>query len=257
MRQPWELVADALRRAISDKTYKPGDQLPSESQLAAQHHASRPTIRRALQDLRLKGLIETRQGKGAFVRMPSPLAITLTAENYHRHQREGRPGFQAQMSEQGHTSHQDILEVATVPAPSEIAQRLGLDEGQDVVLRRLRFVVDELPVQLVRVYYEPALVASSKLEQPVVIPDGVHAELRRLGVHVTRFVEDFIGSEAANSRGGASAPASKRCTGDSKYPNGLRWRSTRRGNGHHLPRRGGIAPLRDQAMKRSKGAGVE
>ena len=100
MRQPWELVADALRRAIMDRTYKPGDQLPSESQLAAQHHASRPTIRRALQDLRLKGLIETRQGKGAFVRRPPPLAITLTAENYNRHQREGRPGFQAQMSEQ-------------------------------------------------------------------------------------------------------------------------------------------------------------
>jgi GntR family transcriptional regulator len=194
MRQPWELVADALRRAIGDKTYKPGDQLPSESQLAAQHHASRPTIRRALQDLRLKGLIETRQGKGAFVRMPPPLAITLTAENYNRHQREGRPGFQAQMSEQGHTSHQDILEVATVPAPSEIAQRLGLDEGQDVVMRRLRFMVDDLPVQLVRIYYEPALVAGSKLEQPVVIPDGVHAELRRLGVRVTRFVEDFMGA---------------------------------------------------------------
>jgi GntR family transcriptional regulator len=194
MRQPWELVADALRRAISDKRYEPGDQLPSESQLAAQHHASRPTIRRALQDLRLKGLIETRQGKGAFVRMPSPLAITLTAENYDRHQREGRPGFSAQMSEQGHTSRQDILEVATVPAPLDIAQRLGLDEGQDVVMRRLRFVVDEMPVQLVRVYYEPGLIAGSKLEQPVMIPDGVHAELRRLGVRVTRFVEDFMGA---------------------------------------------------------------
>jgi GntR family transcriptional regulator len=194
MRQPWELVADALRRAIMDKTYKPGDQLPSESQLAAQHHASRPTIRRALQDLRLKGLIETRQGKGAFVRRPPPLAITLTAENYNRHQREGRPGFQAQMSEQGHTSHQDILEVATVPAPSEVAQRLGLEEGQDVLMRRLRFVVDELPVQLVRVYYEPGLIAGSQLERPVVIPDGVHAELRRLGVRVTRFVEDFMGA---------------------------------------------------------------
>jgi GntR family transcriptional regulator len=194
MRQPWELVADALRRAIMDKTYKPGDQLPSESQLAAQHHASRPTIRRALQDLRLKGLIETRQGKGAFVRRPPPLAITLTAENYNRHQREGRPGFQAQMSEQGHTSHQDILEVATVPAPSEVAQRLGLEEGQDVLMRRLRFVVDELPVQLVRVYYEPGLIAGSQLERSVVIPDGVHAELRRLGVQVTRFVEDFMGA---------------------------------------------------------------
>jgi GntR family transcriptional regulator len=130
--------------------------------------------------------------------MPSPLAITLTAENYNRHQREGRPGFQAQMSEQGHTSHQDILEVATVPAPPEIALRLGLDEGQDVVMRRLRFVVDELPVQLVRVYYEPGLVTGSKLERPVRIPDGVHAELRRLGVLVTRFVEDFLGARLPN-----------------------------------------------------------
>jgi DNA-binding GntR family transcriptional regulator len=50
MRQPWELVADALRRAILDKTYRPGDQRPSENQLAAQHGASRPTVRRALQD---------------------------------------------------------------------------------------------------------------------------------------------------------------------------------------------------------------
>jgi GntR family transcriptional regulator len=198
MRQPWELVADALRRAITDKTYKPGDQLPSESQLAAQHHASRPTIRRALQDLRLKGLIETRQGKGAFVRRPLPLTITLTAENYNRHQREGRQGFSAQMSEQGHESHQDILDVSTVPASLEIAQRLGLKEGQDVLMRRLRFVVDGIPVQLVRVYYEPGLVAGSELERPISIPDGVHAELRRLGVQITRFVEDFMGARLPN-----------------------------------------------------------
>ncbi len=126
--------------------------------------------------------------------MPSPIGITLTAENYNRHQREGRSGFAAQMQEQGHTSRQDILEVATVPAPAEVAQRLGIEEGGDVVMRRLRFVVDNLPVQLVRVYCEPQLVAGSKLEQPVQIPDGVHAELRRLGVQVTRFVEDFMGA---------------------------------------------------------------
>ena len=45
MRQPWEVVADALQRAISDKTYEPGDRLPSESQLVARHDASRPTVR--------------------------------------------------------------------------------------------------------------------------------------------------------------------------------------------------------------------
>ena len=75
-----------------------------------------------------------------------------------------------------------------------VAEYFRDEEGQDVLMRRLRFVVDELPVQLVRVYYEPGLVAGSKLEQPIVIPDGVHAELRRLGVQVTRFVEDFMGA---------------------------------------------------------------
>jgi hypothetical protein len=82
------------------------------------------------------------------------------------------------MEEQGHTSRQDILEVAPVPASPEVAQRLDIEAGADVVMRRLRFVVDDLPVQLVRVYYRPELVAGSQLEQPVPIPDGVHGELR-------------------------------------------------------------------------------
>jgi GntR family transcriptional regulator len=194
MRQPWELVADALRRAIYDKTYKPGDKLPSESQLAAQHHASRPTIRRALQELRLRGLIVTRQGKGAFVRMPSPVAITLTAENYRRHQREGRPGFNAQVREQGHLPRQEIIEVATIPAPAEVADRLGVEAGAAVLMRRLRFLVDEQPVQLTRVYYDARLAAGSQLERPALIAGGVHAELRRLGVQLTRFTEDVRGA---------------------------------------------------------------
>jgi GntR family transcriptional regulator len=131
--------------------------------------------------------------------LPAPIGITLTADNYHGHQQEGRPGFAAQMEEQGHTSRQAILEVGTVPAPAAVAQRLGVHEGADVVRRRLRFVVDDLHVQLVRVYYPPQLVAGSKLEQPVQIPDGVHAELRRLGVRVTRFVEDFMGARLPHS----------------------------------------------------------
>jgi GntR family transcriptional regulator len=170
-----------------------------QNQLVAKYGASRPTIRRALRELELRGLIQTRQGKGRFVRMPSPIAITLTAENYRRHQREGRRGFDAQVREQGHTPHQEIIEVAPIAAPPEVAERLGIEAGATVVMRRLRFVVDDQPVQLVMVYYDPSLVAGSRLEQPVLIPDGVHAELRRLGVQVTRFVEDFQGARLPNA----------------------------------------------------------
>jgi GntR family transcriptional regulator len=194
MRQPWEVVADALQRAISDKTYEPGDRLPSESQLVARHGASRPTVRRALRALQLRGLIETRQGKGAFVRRPSPIAITLTTENYRRHQQEGQPGFLAQVREQGHTPRQEIIEVATIMAPPAVIERLGLEAGAEVVMRRVRFLVDDEPVQLVNVYYDSRLATGSQLERPVLIADGVHAELRRLGVQVTRFVEDFQGA---------------------------------------------------------------
>jgi GntR family transcriptional regulator len=133
-------------------------------------------------------------GQGKLCPHAFPIAITLTAENYRRHQREGRRGFDAQVREQGHTPAQEIIQVTTVPAPPEVAERLGIEQAAAVVLRRLRFLVDDQPVQLVSVYYDPQLVVGSKLEQPVVIEDGVHAELRRLGVQVTRFVEDFQGA---------------------------------------------------------------
>jgi GntR family transcriptional regulator len=194
MRQPWELVADALRRAIANSTYKPGDQLPSENQLAAQHGASRQTVRRALRELRLRGLITSHQGKGAFVRVPTPMAITLTDANYSRHQRKGQSGFNAQVREHGRTPRQEIVEVATVPAPPEVAERLGLEDGFDVIMRHLRFMVDDQPVQLVKVYYDPRLAAGSKLEQPIRIAGGTHSELRRRGVRITRFVEEFTGA---------------------------------------------------------------
>ena len=165
-----------------------------QHQLAEKHGASRPTIRRALRELRLRGLIETRQGKGAFVRRPTPVGITLFADNYRRHQRDGRAGFNALVREQGHEPSQEIIEVATIPAPHEVASRLSLPDRADVLVRRLRFLVDELPVQLVSAYYAPALAAGSLLEQPALIAGGAHSELRRLGVHISRLVEDFVGA---------------------------------------------------------------
>ena len=100
----------------------------------------------------------------------------------------------AQVREQGHPPRQEIIEVATIVAPPAVIERLGLEEGAEVVMRRLRFLVDDEPVQLVNVYYDSKLAAGSQLERPVFIADGVHAELRRLGVQVTRFVEDFQGA---------------------------------------------------------------
>jgi len=88
----------------------------------------------------------------------------------------------------------DTRPVVDVPAPTAVSERLGLPVGGDVLMRHLRFLVDEHPVQLVKAYYDPVVVAGSQLGEPVLIAGGVHGELSRRGVRVTRFVEEFAGA---------------------------------------------------------------
>ena len=63
-------VFDQLRQQILSGSWKPGDKLPSENELAAQFGVSRVTVRNALQKLSGLGLLETRFGEGSFIRGP-------------------------------------------------------------------------------------------------------------------------------------------------------------------------------------------
>jgi len=57
-----EQVMERLKSAIRDGTYKPGDQLPRERDLAEQLQVSRASIREALRSLENLGFIESRVG---------------------------------------------------------------------------------------------------------------------------------------------------------------------------------------------------
>ena len=60
-------IADRLLSEIESGRWKPGDQLPSEDQLAADTRASLGTVQRALRNLVALGVVERRQGSGTFV----------------------------------------------------------------------------------------------------------------------------------------------------------------------------------------------
>ncbi len=60
-----------LQRLIVDRTFAPGDRLPSERELGVRLGVSRTVVREALRGLSTKGLVEVRDGAGAFVRSPS------------------------------------------------------------------------------------------------------------------------------------------------------------------------------------------
>ncbi|UYQ62980.1 GntR family transcriptional regulator [Streptomyces peucetius] len=60
-------LADTLRKEINDGTRRPGDRLPTQSELVSRFGVSRATVNRAFDVLRNQGLIESRQGSGTFV----------------------------------------------------------------------------------------------------------------------------------------------------------------------------------------------
>ena len=62
-----------LLSLIEDGTYQPGEQLPSEVDLAAQLGISRPTLREALLRLEQEGMILRRHGIGTFVSFHIPI----------------------------------------------------------------------------------------------------------------------------------------------------------------------------------------
>lgn len=63
-------VASFITREIAAGRYQPGEQLPTEHQLAETLGVSRNVIREAVSQLRADGIIHARQGVGAFVMEP-------------------------------------------------------------------------------------------------------------------------------------------------------------------------------------------
>src|SRR5262249_60635175 len=72
-------VVERLAAEIASGRLAPGAQLPTEQEMTAALGVSRTVVREAVAVLRAEGLVETRQGVGAFVvrrvpRRPFPIA---------------------------------------------------------------------------------------------------------------------------------------------------------------------------------------
>jgi len=63
----WPQVAADIERDIATGALRPGTRLPAEDELAAQYGVARNTVRRAVEDLRGRGLLETFHGRGTYV----------------------------------------------------------------------------------------------------------------------------------------------------------------------------------------------
>lgn len=65
-------IVEEIKQKIARGELKDGDSLGSQDELARHLEVSRPTLREALKRLELMGLIETKHGRGTFVKTVSP-----------------------------------------------------------------------------------------------------------------------------------------------------------------------------------------
>lgn len=189
-RPAYRQLADALRAAIDAGEIGPGEQLPSERALMDQSGTARGTVRQAIAQLKVEGLIEIEHGRGAFVRRRPAVRRVAHDRFVRRHRQAGRAAFLAEMATQGRVPEVEVLEVAPHDAPADVVERLGLGSDRKVLVRRCRYLADGQPMELATSYIPWALAKGTQLAKPNTGPGGVYARLEENGNRLARFAEE-------------------------------------------------------------------
>lgn len=177
-------LADQVRERIISGDLPPGCQLPSEAELGEEYGVGRNTVRQALAVLRTEGLLRTAQGSGTFVADPTGTPMTWRGtEAFSRSARlaaTDTAGFQRELKALGRIGSVS-LEVEQIAAPADIAERLDIPPGSNVVVRhRLQRIEGNLSA-LADSYFPLALVAGTEVAGEAKVRGGTDRAMADLG----------------------------------------------------------------------------
>jgi DNA-binding GntR family transcriptional regulator len=118
---------------IANGELQSGDMFPTEEQLQTEYEVSRTTVRQALKELELEGLVSRQRGRGTFVTQPKI-----------DHSPEPNFSLTDALVRQGIKPDWRVLSAGWVAASIDVADQLELDPGTPVFqLQRLRLTDDE------------------------------------------------------------------------------------------------------------------
>ncbi|WP_199578108.1 GNAT family N-acetyltransferase [Streptomyces sp. CRB46] len=186
----YQRIADELRAQITDGPLGPGDRLPTEAEIAAKWDTTRSTAVQGLKVLVNEGLIISDRPRGYFVRSRRPMVYRPQGEFRKRPLSPEMDQFLTQMTEEGREASQHIE--VKVEAPSrQIRERLQLQEGELVAVRRRVRFIDGVPYNTNDSHFPLALVQNSEIMNPDDIARGANVVMAELGYEQVRALDEI------------------------------------------------------------------
>ncbi|MGL5436763.1 MAG: GntR family transcriptional regulator [Lachnospiraceae bacterium] len=134
-------VYNQIRSEIFASKYEAGSFLPPEGELIDKYGVSRTTIRRAVNMLKVEGLVDVQQGRGTEV-----LPVTMFDTSYNFFSIKSSASVTSRFTIEGkyNTSSQGAI-IDIIPAELKIAKALNVPPGTDVYrLQRVKLINDEV-----------------------------------------------------------------------------------------------------------------
>lgn len=173
-----------LKDGIAQGIYPPGTALPTEESLVESFGVSRVTVRRALADLELEGVVQRRHGRGTFVREGLATAAGMASLSF--------------IDELRHTAQQTDVRVVTLesvaPPPAVRAFLQVPHDGKVVRAVRVR-MAGKVPLMITEAWVPGELGRS--ITAAALKRSPMYELLNRLGVRFGRVVQE-ISAESAD-----------------------------------------------------------
>jgi DNA-binding GntR family transcriptional regulator len=177
-------VAEQLRAMIAEGTLSKGEFLTNELDLAAEWQLSRPTVRRAIQDLVDAGLLVRRRGVGTQVvndQVRRPVRLSSLWED---------------LATQGRSPGTEVLVLKRTKAKGSVAEALSLKDGTEVVFIERCRTAGGSRLAILRNWL--TVESSGHLTHETLTATGLYALLRQVGVR-PHSASQRIGAVAANT----------------------------------------------------------
>jgi GntR family transcriptional regulator len=181
-------IADELRARIERGDYRPGRKIPSESEVMAEFKAGRETVTKALRLLKDLGLTVSTQGKPATVREFKPIRRPANA----RLSKEVWGAGTSMWSVDVRDAKPQVADpkIERLEASPRIAEALGVQRGDPVILRRRHYVLNDKPVLMADSYIPADLAEGTAITQEDTGAGGIYARLNDIGHGPVRFKEE-------------------------------------------------------------------